>query len=50
MTLEDSLSALDGDSKRLLLNFVRNMLGWLPEQRKRACELLQESWLTDSVL
>ncbi|KAF3007512.1 hypothetical protein E8E13_005731 [Curvularia kusanoi] len=45
ITLEDSLSALDGDSKRLLLSFVRSMLRWQPEQRKKASDLLKDPWL-----
>ncbi|PSN70833.1 kinase-like protein [Corynespora cassiicola Philippines] len=37
--------SLDGESKRLFLDFIKSMLGWLSEKRKKASELLKEPWL-----
>jgi hypothetical protein len=34
-----------GEEKGLFLNFVRKMLQWLPEDRKTAKELREDSWL-----
>ena len=43
--LEDLVLSLEGEDKRLFLNFVRKMLQWLPEDRKTAKELLEDPWL-----
>lgn len=44
-TLEDSVKSLEGEDKRLFLEFAKKMLCWLPEERKTAKELLQDPWL-----
>lgn len=36
---------LDGEDKRLFLQFVRKMLCWEPEQRSTAKELCDDPWL-----
>ncbi|KUJ06460.1 CMGC protein kinase [Mollisia scopiformis] len=45
VTLEGTVAAFQGDEKQLFLNFVKNMLQWVPEHRKSAKELLQDPWL-----
>jgi len=45
ISLQDSVLAIDGEDKRLFLNFVRKMLEWLPEDRKTAKELTEDPWL-----
>jgi hypothetical protein len=48
LSLEES-EALDGEDKELFLNFMRSMLRWLPEERKRATELLKDPWLEGAI-
>ena len=43
--LEDSISSLEEKEKQVFLSFVRNMLTWLPEQRKTARELTEHPFL-----
>lgn len=43
--LEDSVLSLEGEDKRLFLDFIKKMLQWLPEDRKTAKELLEDPWL-----
>lgn len=43
--LEDSVLSLEGEDKRLFLDFMKKMLQWLPEDRKTAKELLGDPWL-----
>ena len=43
--LEDSVLSLEGEDKRLFLDFIKQMLQWLPEDRKTAKELLEDPWL-----
>ncbi|PMD34189.1 CMGC protein kinase [Hyaloscypha variabilis F] len=45
LRLEDSVLSLEGEDKRLFLNFIKQMLQWLPEDRKTAKELLEDPWL-----
>ncbi|KAI9741406.1 MAG: hypothetical protein M1834_003123 [Cirrosporium novae-zelandiae] len=49
VTLQDSVISLEGEDKRLFLNFVRKMLQWLPENRKTAKELLEDPWLVQEL-
>ncbi|KAF2211363.1 hypothetical protein CERZMDRAFT_121572 [Cercospora zeae-maydis SCOH1-5] len=48
ISLEEAESVLEGDAKERFLDFVRTMLRWVPEERKRATELLTEPWLQQS--
>ena len=45
--LEDSVLSLEGEDKRLFLDFAKKMLQWLPEDRKTAKELLEDPWLQE---
>ncbi|PLN81850.1 protein kinase-like protein [Aspergillus taichungensis] len=45
-SLEDSEEYLEGENKRMFLQFVRKMLRWDPEERQSACDLLKDPWLT----
>ncbi|KAI9857138.1 MAG: hypothetical protein M1813_008629 [Trichoglossum hirsutum] len=45
--LEDSVLSLEGEDKRLFLDFIKQMLQWLPEDRKTAKELLEDPWLQE---
>ncbi|KAI8943645.1 hypothetical protein NX059_001630 [Plenodomus lindquistii] len=45
--LEGALSVLDGESKDVFLRFIRSMLEWVPEKRKRASELLEDPWMKE---
>jgi serine/threonine protein kinase len=47
VSLEDSVSALQGREKEDFLDFVRMMLHWLPEERKSARDLLEHPWLQE---
>ena len=44
-SLEDSEENLQGEDKRLFLEFMRKMLQWKPEARLSAAELLKDPWL-----
>ncbi|KAG4436290.1 hypothetical protein IFR05_008230 [Cadophora sp. M221] len=50
LSLEESVSALDGETKEQFLNFIRSMLEWLPEKRKEASELLKDPWMAGAIL
>jgi serine/threonine-protein kinase SRPK3 len=45
ISLDKSVSMLRPKDEKLFLNFVKKMLHWLPEERKRASELLEDPWL-----
>ncbi|KND89237.1 Serine/threonine-protein kinase SRPK [Tolypocladium ophioglossoides CBS 100239] len=45
VSLQESVAALDGEAKEEFLAFIRSMLDWLPEKRKRASELLEDPWM-----
>lgn len=45
LTLADSVPSLQGEDKRLFLQFVQKMLRWIPEERMTAKELLNDPWL-----
>lgn len=45
-SLEDSITAMTGEDKRLFLVFVRRMLQWMPEDRATAGQLLDDPWLS----
>ncbi|KAL8830149.1 MAG: hypothetical protein Q9170_005870 [Blastenia crenularia] len=45
VNLADSVTSLEGEDKKLFLKFVSKMLQWLPEDRKTARELLEDTWL-----
>lgn len=49
LSLEKSVSALGGEAKEQFLNFIRSMLKWLPEERKRASELLKDPWMAGAI-
>ena len=49
LSLEESVSALDGENKKQFLDFVRSMLRWLPEKRTRASELLDNPWMAGAI-
>ncbi|KAM3501022.1 hypothetical protein MY11210_009436 [Beauveria gryllotalpidicola] len=49
LSLEESISAVDGIEKTLFLNFIRSILNWLPEDRKTAAELLQDPWMAGAI-
>ncbi|EFR03026.1 CMGC/SRPK protein kinase [Nannizzia gypsea CBS 118893] len=43
--LEDTVLSLDGKEKELLLSFVSKAVGWLPDERSTARELLEHPFL-----
>ena len=44
--LEDAIpSSLEEKERELFLSFVRQMLTWLPEERKTASELMEHPFL-----
>ncbi|CAI6337692.1 unnamed protein product [Periconia digitata] len=45
ISLEERVSVLEGEEKELFLDFIRSMLGWRPEDRKSATELLEHPWM-----
>lgn len=47
-TLESNETRLeDGPEREAFLAFMRSMLKWMPEQRKTARELLDDTWLQE---
>jgi hypothetical protein len=49
ISLEKSISALSGEAKEKFLDFIRSMLTWLLEERKRASELLKHPWMAKAI-
>ncbi|KAJ8122670.1 hypothetical protein ONZ43_g1188 [Nemania bipapillata] len=49
MPLERAEVVLEDEEKRQFLIFVRSMLKWLPEERRRAAELLTDPWLKGAI-
>ncbi|KAI0278744.1 kinase-like domain-containing protein [Russula brevipes] len=45
LNLEEAEKRLDGEEKKLFLDFVRKMLKWKPEERSSAKDLLDDLWL-----
>lgn len=43
-SLDDTVAELEGEEKQSFLDFARNMLQWLPEDRMTAQELLKHSF------
>lgn len=50
ISLEEVEIVLSGEEKKQFLVFVRSMLKWLPEKRRRAVELLTDPWLKGAIL
>jgi serine/threonine protein kinase len=44
---EDTVPSLETGDKEALLSFIRQMLTWLPEERKTARELMEHPFLND---
>ncbi|KAL9614068.1 MAG: hypothetical protein Q9167_001422 [Letrouitia subvulpina] len=49
MSFERAEIVLEGEEKRQFLIFVRSILRWLPEERRRAVELLTDPWLEGAI-
>lgn len=49
MPLERAEVILAGDEKTKMLNFIRSMLRWLPEERMGATRLLADTWLEGAI-
>ncbi|PYH71785.1 kinase-like protein [Aspergillus vadensis CBS 113365] len=47
--LEASEQFLEGRNKEMFLDFMRGILQWRPEDRKRARELLKDPWLNEQI-
>jgi hypothetical protein len=47
LTLQNTVTSLHGEEKRLFLEFAAQMLQWHPDDRKSAKELLEDPWLSD---
>ncbi len=47
-SLEDELTALEGEDKAEFLRFLRRMLKWDPSERASAAELLEDPWLAET--
>ena len=45
ISLENSVLSLEGEDKRLFLDFLKKMLQWLPEERQTAKQLAEHPWL-----
>jgi hypothetical protein len=48
-SLEESEENLEGEDKRLFLEFMQKMLRWVPVKRKSPRELLEDPWLKQEV-
>ena len=49
ISLERAEVVLEGEEKGRFLIFVRSMLRWVPEERRRAAELLTDPWLKGAI-
>ena len=49
-SLEGREVVLEGEKKELFLSFIRDMIRWRPEDRKRATELLQHPFMRGALL
>ncbi|EAT86671.1 hypothetical protein SNOG_05607 [Parastagonospora nodorum SN15] len=49
ISLEDRISVLEGEERKLFLDFMRSMLRRRPEDRKSATELLKHPWIADAM-
>lgn len=47
LSLEGSITALDGEDKLAFIDFMKQMLCWDAEDRKTAKELLTHPWLVN---
>lgn len=45
VSMETLAKRLEGDDKSMLLGFLKKMLGWEPEKRQTAKQLLEDPWL-----
>lgn len=45
--LEDTVPSLETDDRQAFLSFIKQMLAWLPEERKTARELMEHPFLND---
>ncbi|KAJ5799272.1 uncharacterized protein N7518_001340 [Penicillium psychrosexuale] len=45
--IEDTVSTLEGGQKEQFLAFAKNILRWLPDDRKTAKELIGDPWLSE---
>lgn len=45
VTLKNSINNMEGEDKRLFVEFISKMLQWLPENRSTAKQLLADPWL-----
>ncbi|EMF09309.1 protein kinase [Sphaerulina musiva SO2202] len=44
-SFESAITCMEGEEKRLCIEFVKRMLKWLPQERSTAKELLHDPWL-----
>lgn len=45
LSLSNTVQSLDGEDKAQFVDFVKQILKWVPEQRRTAKELLEHPWL-----
>lgn len=45
VSMETLAKRLEGEDKSMFLDFLRKMLGWDPEKRQTARQLLEDPWL-----
>lgn len=45
-TFESQTPSLQGEDKRLFIQFAQRMLKWVPEERATAKELYEDPWLS----
>jgi len=49
-SLESSEARLEGEEKKLFLNFIRGMLQWNPEDRSAIQDMFTDEWFCDDLL
>ena len=49
ISLERAEVVLTDEEKKGFLIFIRSMLRWVPEERRRAAELLTDPWLEGAI-
>lgn len=45
--LEDTVPSLETEQRETFISFIKQMLVWLPEERKTARELMEHPFLND---
>jgi serine/threonine-protein kinase SRPK3 len=48
--METMEEQLEGDNKKVFLQFLRSMIRWIPEERPTAEEAIYDDWLMEGLI